>query len=316
MPQSRAVTDAPLPMLDVLQAVIDFAPRLLAALVLLMLGWLVARLLRLATSRLIRLAQRFLTRRFAGGLTELPQQWRPRSLEIFPRLIYWLTLLAFLGMASWVLGLELFSRWIDSLVTYAPTLLLAAAIILSGYFLGEIAHDVTIQAARTAHLSHSDLLGRAAQVSLFGSALLIGASQLGIDVSLVVYLVTVALAALLGAFALGFGLATPGHVNNYLSARYLRRYFNEGDRVEIGDHHGTILTIGPHMVVIETEQGELIVPARLFVEQSCLRLAPADDALAGDEGGRGQPEKQDQVPAEEQGKEQGKERGEGPGHHE
>ncbi|MCX4029251.1 mechanosensitive ion channel family protein [Endozoicomonas sp. SM1973] len=244
--------------------------RFIAALLLLLFGFFVARFLKDFSSRLIDSTHRLLHRFSKQGAGYI-QQLQPASSRFVPLLVYWVTLIVFIGLATNVLGIEIFTKWIDAFLAYLPTLVAGIVIILGGFIFGEMAKDLATSAAIAANLRHSELLGRIAQVFLAGSAILIGAGQVGIDVTFVVNMATVALAAVLGAFALGFGLATPRHVSNFISARYVQRHYHEGETIQVGDYGGRIVEITPHAVVIETDQGELHIPAKFFTEEPCLK---------------------------------------------
>ncbi|MBU2705129.1 mechanosensitive ion channel [Zooshikella marina] len=255
--------------------------RFFSALLLLIFGWFIARFLKDVCGRLIDNANRLLHRLSGSGSTYI-QQLQPVSSRFFPLLMYWITIIIFIGLATNVLGIAIFTKWIDGFLVYLPTLLAGIIIIIGGFIFGEMARELATSAALAASLRHSDLLGRIAQVMLAGSAILIGASQVGIDVSFVVNIATVVLAAILGAFALGFGLATPKHVSNFISARYVHRHYQTGEVIQIGSHEGKILEITPHAVVLETTSGELHIPAKFFTEEPCLKCVGADQVPESD----------------------------------
>lgn len=264
---------------DVVAAVLAFMPRLFAAIILLLAGLLLAHALRLLSIRLVdaldRLAQRFLRLRF-----DERRLLRTRSAAVVPRLLYWLTLLLFVGLAAGTLGLEALNRGIESLLGFVPALLVALLILWGGYVLGGIARDAILRSAGAAGLNRADALARIVQGFLVGAAVLVAVSQLGIDVSLIVSVVTVVISATVGAFALGIGLGTPNHVNNYLSARYVRQQFAEGDELQVGQWRGRLLRVDKRGVILDTAEGELHIPAKLFLEQPALKrvsTGPAGD---------------------------------------
>ncbi|MBU2713305.1 mechanosensitive ion channel family protein [Zooshikella harenae] len=255
--------------------------RFFTALLLLIFGWFVARFLKDVCSRLIDNTNRLLHRLSRSGAGYI-EQLQPVSSRFFPLLVYWITIIIFIGLATNILGIAIFTKWIDGFLVYLPTLLAGIVIIIGGFIFGEMAKDLATSAALAANLKHSDVLGRIAQIMLAGSAILIGASQVGIDVSFIVNLATVALAAILGAFALGFGLATPKHVSNFISARYVHRQYQMGEVIQIGKHEGKILEITPHAVILETIAGELHIPAKFFTEEPCLKCIVADPNAEND----------------------------------
>lgn len=252
-----------------------FLPRLALAGLILLAGLVLAYALRRLSVGLVDVLDRF-GQRFFGLRAGDRVLWHSRSSAIVPRLLYWLTVLLFIGLAASVLGLQTLNRGVESMLGFVPVLLVALLILATGYVLGGIARDALLRGAARAGFAHAEALGRWAQAVVIGAAVLVSAGHIGIDISLIVNLVTVIIAALLGSFALGIGLGTPNHVNNYLSARYLRQQFAEGEQLRIGQVEGRLLRFEKRAVVLATTEGEMHIPAKLFLEQPALRLHPQE----------------------------------------
>ena len=266
---------------EILDAAVAFMPRLATAAAILLLGLMFAYALRRLSLGLVDVLDRF-GHRFFGLRAGDRALWHSRSVAIVPRLLYWLTLLVFIGVAASVLGIGAINHAVESILGFVPVLLTASLILGGGYVLGGIVRDALIRSSARAGFAQAEVLGRWAQVMVVGAALLVSAAQIGIDISLIVNLVTVVIGALLGSFALGIGLGTPNHVNNYLSARYLRQQFEEGEELRIGSVQGRLLRIDKRAIVLQTCEGEMHIPARLLLEQPALRLGKSpDEADAG-----------------------------------
>ncbi|GGO83628.1 hypothetical protein GCM10011348_27860 [Marinobacterium nitratireducens] len=126
---------------DFLRTLAAYLPNLITALLLLLLGWLFARLIRA------------LTLRFGSGIDRLTAHLRrhsgPAALALrkpdssfIARLLYWLVFLFFLAAAVESLGLPGLADWINQLIIYLPKLIIGALILFGGYLLGGIAQDL------------------------------------------------------------------------------------------------------------------------------------------------------------------------------
>lgn len=102
--------------------------------------------------------------------------------------------------------------------------------------------------------------------------LLLGLSQLGLDVTLFTSIITLAAAALFASGAIAFGIGAADAVRNVLASHYVRKSYQPGQRVRIDDVQGEILELGQIAVLVGTEEGEAWVPARHFVEEVALIL--------------------------------------------
>jgi len=83
----------------------------------------------------------------------------------------------------------------------------------------------------------------------------------------------IVVACVLGGLSIAFSLGARVYVSNLIGAHYLSREYRAGERVRVGGQEGVILEITPVAVVLETPEGRLTVPARLFSEEATLLLA-------------------------------------------
>ena len=261
---------------EFIAAIASLLPRLLGALVLFLIGWLLARILRGLTRKLIDVLDKLL-QRFALTATPEYKRLQQTSAALLSGFVFWLVIIVFLAASASILQLEIFTRWFDALLLYLPKLLAGAVIILGGIIFGSAIRSMVTHAASSARFHQSELLGRIAQFTVVVSAFVIGIEQLGIDVSFLTDLVIVAFAVILGAFMLGIALATPAHVSNLISAHTIRRTYHEGDEIIIGEHHGRILAITHNSVVIESEQGETTLPAKLFADMPATKIVTQEN---------------------------------------
>ncbi len=243
--------------------VLDYLPRLITAMLVLVIGWLLARFLRQlivqAIRRLDKLWQRLIMKR---GQEQLQPRHTP--VRIVGDLVFWVLLLIVVTLAAKLLGLDIFGVWLKEIV---PLALAGLLIVLVGFIVSSLARDLVASAAESAGLSHGDLLGRTVQIVILFIAIIIGVDQLGIDIAFLTMVASIVLAALFGGVAFAFGMGARTHVSNIIAANQLRNIYQVGDKVRIGDIEGRIVDILVSRVMLETEIGSVDVPAKLFDEQ-------------------------------------------------
>ena len=100
----------------------------------------------------------------------------------------------------------------------------------------------------------------------------IGIDQIGIDITLLITLMAVAIGTLLGGIAIAFSLGSRTFVSNLIGARYLSKDYRVGERIRLGEIEGAILEISAVAVVVDTADGRMTVPAKLFGEQVSLLI--------------------------------------------
>jgi small-conductance mechanosensitive channel len=246
-------------------------PNLLQAAALMVVGWLLARLLATATRRATLLVESLLARR--GGVG----RWRlDRAAPVLAAAVYGLVLLFFATAATQALGLQTFTDWLARLLEHVPTvaagvLIIGAGIVLSG-IVGEF-----VQAATTGLAPmQSAALARIAQVTTLLLALVVGADQIGLKVTWVAVFASVLLVTVMGGAALAASLGARGYVANVIGAHYLGQALQLGQRVRIGDYEGHVLDITATSLVLDTLDGRVLLPARLYHEQAVTVLKPVD----------------------------------------
>lgn len=254
-----------------LAQVLAYLPKVAVAMLVLVLGWLLARMVRLlavrAIGRMDQLWQRLISKR---GLEHLQPRHPPA--RVVGELVFWLSMLIVVTLATEILGLGIFGTWLKEIVTYLPLAAAGLLIVLVGFVVSSLARDLVATAATSAGLSHGDLLGRTAQIIILSIAIIIGIDQIGIDIAFLSVVAGIILATMLGGIALAFGLGARTHVSNIIAANQLRQIYQVGDKVRINDVEGRVMDITVSRVLIETEAGTVDVPAKLFDEQVTIIL--------------------------------------------
>ena len=246
--------------------ILEYLPRVATAVLIIVFGWLLARLLRLlvvrAIGRLDQLWQRLISKR---GLVHLQPRHPPA--RIVGELLFWILMLIVVTLATEILGLDVFGIWLKKLVSYLPLAAAGLLIVLVGFIVSSLVRDLVTSALASAGLSHGELLGRTTQVIILFITIIIGMDQIGIDIAFLSVVVSIILGTMFGGIALAFGLGARTHVSNIIAANQLQQIYQVGDRVRIDDIDGRIRDITVSRVIIETETGSVDVPAKLFDEQ-------------------------------------------------
>ena len=253
---------------EMLGQVAAFLPRLVGALLVLLIGWLLAWLARRVTRRVLaRLGLDRLSER--AGVTDALARagvTRPAS-HLVGRVIYWLLLLTFLMIVVESLGLTAAATALRALVAYLPRVLGAAIVLVGGALLGQFLGKGVQALAAGSGVEFHAVLGRAVQYIVLVMAAILAVDQLGLNTTLLSNvlgnLLTVAGAGLALAFALGSREA----VRNLLAGFYAKDLFEIGQTVEVDGHRGTLDAIGPLKAVITAAEGNVTVPNSSLVDK-------------------------------------------------
>lgn len=247
--------------------IIDFIPRLIYGTIILLIGTLVALL--------VRAVLRFVLRRLhfdplvertgiTGTLRGLGIK-TPLS-DIVAQTIFALLLLSFLITAARLMGLDPVARVLEQLLIFLPNLIAAVIVFLVGGIVAKFLGDLVAGVVRGAGLAYASRIGSLVQylISLF--VVILALSTMGLDTSILVTAVTILLAAfgLALALALGFGARTV--VQHILAGYYMRQRFTVGQLLTLDQTRGAVSNIGTVNTVVTTPTGDVVIPNRLLVE--------------------------------------------------
>jgi small-conductance mechanosensitive channel len=248
-------------------------PRLAGAAGLLVVGWLLALLMRMLASRLITALGRMVPQRMLRR--GLPQLTIERQVsDIIGLVVFWAVLLFFLAAAADTLGLPVLSTSLVGFGFYVPRLIGAILIAVFGLILGNLAREAVTAAASAAGAPFAAAVGQITRAAILIAAGLIAVAELGIDITLLTAVLSVTLLAVLGAFSLAFGLGARTAVSNIIGAHYLRQTFKIGEEVRFGEIEGTITNITSVSVIVRVPDGEMVIPAKQFSEAASMLKTP------------------------------------------
>ncbi|EKG41810.1 MULTISPECIES: mechanosensitive ion channel family protein [Pseudomonas syringae group] len=249
--------------------VANFIPNLFGALVVVLLGFVVAKLLDALLSKL--LAKLGLDRLVGGtGLTKIIGRAGvkvPVS-TLIGKVVYWFVLLIFLVSAAESLGLQRVSATLDMLALYLPKVFGAALVLLVGVLLAQLVNGLVRGAAEGVGIDYSAGLGRIAQGLVIIISISVAISQLEVKTDLLNHVIVIALITVGLTVALALGLGSREIAGQIIAGIYVRELFQVGQQVQIGETEGQIEEIGTVKTTLLTDEGELVsFSNRILLEQ-------------------------------------------------
>lgn len=257
----------------------DHVPDVITALALVLVGYGVGRLLARLTTRFLGSFTERVIGVVGGGSPRTPDQLRAEQAAVTGtgRIVFWVVFFLFLAAATSVVGSSVVESWVDALALYLPRVLGAAAVLLLGVVAGHILRLVVLSASTRAGRAYARPLAKAAQAAVVMVAAVVAIEELGIETTFLVVLTAIGLAAVLGAAALAFGLGARDTVGDLVACHYLSRAYRVGQVVRVGAVEGRILDIGPTAVLLSTDAGRALVPARQFTAEVSILVVGEDE---------------------------------------
>ena len=247
--------------------VAGFLPQLFAAIVILVVGYFVAKLIDFLLSKgLTRAGFDKLSDKVGVSEALKRATIKLTASDIVGKLAFWLIMLTFLVTATETLGLPRVSETLDEFVLYLPRVIGAALVLIIGLFLAHFVRDLIRSGAEGMGVEYAKPLSSAVFGLLFIVILSLSVNQLEIETGLLDTVIAILLATMGIAAALSLGLGTRDLSSHILAGVYARDLYQVGDKITLDKVEGTLLRIGAvkteiklkDKVVISVANGELI----------------------------------------------------------
>jgi small-conductance mechanosensitive channel len=205
------------PVRQMLARILGYLPILLGALIILIVGWIVARAIRRILDWLLKTI-RFDALADKAGISEVLRKGELKitARQVVSSLVYWLIIIMVLVMVANALGLPKASDILSNLFAYVPKVIAALLVLVVAMFLASFVSGIVRIAAGNAKLPKPELLAGICRWVIIVFAVTISLAQLGIAPLLVTATFNIILGGIVLALALAFGLGGKDAAARYL----------------------------------------------------------------------------------------------------
>jgi len=253
---------------NLVASVADLVPRFLVAVVVIILGLIVAKVaekaIRLSFERL-KIDALLERAGLTGALKKLGLTGSPGRL--LARTVYFLLIILFTQSVCRAVGLDVVSNAIGSFFGYLPNLAAAFLVLLLGMIVSQFLSRAIANSAAESGLEYGATLGRVVSALVMFVVVIMSLSQLRIDTGIIRLVVLVLLSGVSIAVALSFGLGTREVTRNIVAGFYVRRLVREGESLEIDGHRGIVAGVTPLQTLLEQDGRTVGVPNKIFLEK-------------------------------------------------
>lgn len=246
---------------ELLKRFSEAAPKILFALLILLIGWMIAsgvrRLIRrvLASLHVDRLAERL-------NDIDIVQRSgiRVQISAVLAQMVYYVLMLGFIIFATDMLGIPAITEMVRDLINYLPALFSAFVLFLLGLFLADIVRNIVLTSCQSMGIPSAKMIATAVFYFLFITIAVSALSQAKISTGFIAANLTVIIGALALAFAIGYGFAARDLVSNYVAGHYNRNKVRIGDDVSIAGARGKVVMIDSTSLILQTPERAIIIP--------------------------------------------------------
>ncbi len=243
------------PVLDslgkILTDILDFIPRFINGMIILLVGYLVSLLVRKIVSfvlRRVRLEQIAERTGLTGALQGLGVK-APLS-QIIAQIVFFFLILSFATAAVRLMGLAAVAELLENVLRFVPRAISAALLLIFGSMLARFLGNTVSAVAGNVNITYNRALGRIIEYAIVIFAAVLAISTLGVDTTLLTSSLTIIVASAGLAIALTFGLGSRESARNVIAGYYVRQNFPPGQQLTMGNYSGIVrLTSGAYTVL-------------------------------------------------------------------
>lgn len=206
----------------------EFLPNLFSALVIFIIGLLLAWAVKALIVRIFKLLKldKLCSRL---GISESLQKIAVKDTptKFIGRVFYWLIVIIFFIIALNALRLPAVDQLLERFLIYLPNVFIAALLLVFGVLIGNFLGRAALIASVNAGIRQSGLLSRAVKATVLLFAFVMAMEQLGIGRQTVLAAFTIVFGGLVLALALAFGLGGKDIARSFLEERFKKKEKDE-----------------------------------------------------------------------------------------
>jgi len=242
-------------------------PNIIGALIVLILGWFITKIIVRITKKLLKLAK---ANKLDDKLNEIEiiegKALNFNTIKVVSKFVKWLMYIMLMIMASDILGLKIISTQISELLGYLPQLFSALVIFILGLLFASIVKKGLKSLFESMDLSGGKMLSQVVFFLLLTFISVTALNQAGIDTQIITDNINMIIGAFLLAFAIAFGLGARDVVGKLLQTFYARKTFEVGREIIFNERTYKIEAVENVSVLLKNKEGILIVPISEIVE--------------------------------------------------
>ena len=248
---------------EIFKSFVEALPNLLGAILILIIGWLVIKLVVYVLKKILILAK-------VDKLTEVINEkvffgkdaFKINVLNVIVGFAKWVLYLVLLIVAADIMKWNAVSSGTSNLVQYIPTLFSALALFVIGLYLANLVKNAVNRLFDSFDLNGAKIISNILFYIIAVIITVTALNQAGINTDLITNNLTIIFGAFLVTASLAFGLGSKEIISDLLKSFYARKNFEIGQKIKFKNVSGTIESIDNISMILKTEDGKIVVPIK------------------------------------------------------
>ncbi|RVU82797.1 mechanosensitive ion channel [Leucothrix sargassi] len=238
-------------------SVITSLPNLMGALLILIVGIIVALIFKKISQTLLRRIGLDRISNKAGVSDVMEDAGMVKRPSVFAgKVIFWMVLFVFLVPAANMLGLTELVNLFKSFISFLPKIITALVILIFGMMFAQFLRRTIMEKPSTIGSNSAKTLGNLVYGIMVTVVVLVALEQLEIETVLLHNIIMLVVGGMMLVLAISVGLGSREVSHNLLTGIYAREQFQQGDVIEIEGVRGVVSEVGALSTLITTENEE------------------------------------------------------------
>lgn len=248
-------------LMDMVKKFAETVPNVFMALIIFVIGYIIAKLIAKVVGKSLKKVG---IDKIGEKLNEIDivekANMNIKISDLASKFLYYFILLFFTVAATSVLGIPEISNLITDIFTFIPNLLVAIIILILGTLLADMLRKVILTALTSLGISSAGLISSILFYFLFINIVIVALGQAKVDTSFLSQNISIIIAGVVLAFAIGYGLASKDVMANIVASFYSKDQFQVGQKITIDGETGIVSDVTKNSLVIKTETGKVMFP--------------------------------------------------------
>lgn len=246
---------------NVIAQFVAIIPNFLGAIIVFIIGWIISKIVYKIVKNVLA----------SIGIDKIGEQLNEIELiskanvkilisEIVAKILYYILMLIFTIAATEILGMAAISDLMSSILNYFPRLLSALIVLVIGILLAEFVKNIVATACKSLGIPAGNFIANFVFYFLFLTVGMSALAQAQIDTGFITSNLSIILAGIVAAFAIGYGFASRDLMANFLASFYGKQKIQIGDIIAIEGQKGVVIEIDSNSLTLQGEGKKIIIP--------------------------------------------------------
>jgi len=246
---------------DLLKQFVSAIPRVATAIFIIIIGIIIAKIV----SGIVRkLLAKLGVDKLGEKLEEIDlvqkSNVRIKISSIISKFLYYILLLFFMIAGAEALGMPAISQLVSDIINFIPNLIVAIIMIVLGLLVAEALKNITHTALKSLGIPSAAMISSFIFYFILMTVFVSALRQAAVETKFLETNLSILIAGVVFAFAIGYGLASKDLLKNFLSSFYNKGKIAVGDNISIGNVTGEIINIDNTTVTIRSNDRRILYP--------------------------------------------------------